>query len=68
MTPEEFHELCSQHDWQYEFTDDHSVWLEGLRQRKRLTQEMQHDLRLSSIYISWTRYAYGNSPRPEVQK
>lgn len=33
MTVEEFEKLCLDHDWYYEYSDDHRVWTQGKNQR-----------------------------------
>ena len=33
--------LLQFHDWQYEFSDDHSVWKRGMSERKAINQEQR---------------------------
>lgn len=60
MTKQEFHRLCAQHDWTYEFSDDHQVWKRGRLQRDVLLSEMRADNELCQIYNRWATWI--NSP------
>lgn len=66
MTPGQFHKLCGEHDWTYEFSDDHRSWARGVAQREQLLTAMRQHPELEKIYRAWV--AYTNSrvsiPKP----
>ena len=36
MNIEQYFNLCSTHDWFYQYSDDHRVWQEGSRHAERI--------------------------------
>ena len=53
-------EQLNNHDWSYEYSDDHKVWSLGLANRKALEMEAQRDSTLAAAhaaYCNW--YAKG---------
>ncbi len=38
---DEYIKLLKQHDWTYDYSDDHRAWTKGKEQRKVLTQMQQ---------------------------
>lgn len=55
---EEFFKLCKQHDWTFEYSDDHRMWMRGMEERKkliRLLNEHQDDKRYERCYTYWKR-------------
>lgn len=72
VTPGEFWDLCSRHDWTYEYSDDYSKWERGRSQRARLTALAEAHEELRPIFAAWRAYifagpAYGTErgPYPE---
>ena len=50
---EEYTELLKKHDWYYDYSDDHSVYERGYRQRNKLHQlaeEIDRDYELYNQY------------------
>lgn len=58
---EEYRKLVSCFDWYYEYSDDHSVWTRGCRQRDNIRDAELKALRggvdLRDINTVWNKYA-----------
>lgn len=68
MTIQEFHQLCSQHDWDYQFSDDHSVWKRSQGIAATLSQAASADPACALLLKSWRLFRSGEGPRPELEK
>ena len=64
MTPRAFWELCRQHDWTYDFSDDGQVWKRGFEQERELLNAMAERPGLKPIYQAWKRHSYNEGPMP----
>jgi len=68
MTLSEYYELLCAHDWYYEFSDDHSVWRRGHRERTKINaiynQSDKHE-KLCDSFINWLS---DRGPEPEAPK
>lgn len=49
-------QLLKTHDWYYDYTDDHSVWQRGNRERAEITQ-MYKALGSEVAKETWNKYA-----------
>ena len=65
-SPQEFHQLCAQHDWTYQFSDDHRAWRAGVEQAEVLRAALNRDASLAPIYHAWVRHINSvmDVPRP----
>lgn len=54
MTTEQYIEALKNHDWFYEFSDDHSVYQRG---REAFMQLLQAQKKLDPKYEIWNQYA-----------
>lgn len=74
MIAAEFYDLCDQHDWTYNFSDDHGVWQRGEAERRRLVALAAENPDFQVILDAWlvwyTALLAGESPeqpsRPKV--
>jgi hypothetical protein len=63
MTDEEFYQLCHEHDWTYQFTDDHSVWQRG-RDAELVLYNAAKDLPARiSLLQEWKDFHAGEASR-----
>jgi len=58
----EYIQLLKQHDWLYEYSDDHRVWKYGAEERAKLLR-MQEEL--DPRAVTWNAFA---PPRWRIQK
>lgn len=68
MTIQEFHQLCSRHDWNYQYSDDHSVWKRSQGIAATLSQAASADPACALLLKSWRLFRNGKGPRPELEK
>lgn len=65
MSIEEYYKKLEQHDWFYNYSDDHRVWLRGVEQRKELQALCQENDVLTKMYGQYA--VYMDNPR-ELRK
>ena len=53
MTPQEFHKLCSDHDWYYPYSDDQRYWRKGVAEAAVLVAAMKAQPELTPLYNEW---------------
>lgn len=53
MTPQEFHKLCSDHDWYYSYSDDQRYWRKGVAEAAGLLAAMKAQPELTPHYNEW---------------
>ena len=56
--------LLAFHDWHYEFTDDHSAWTRGVRERDAIRAE-QKRLIHEGLFTAGELIAFTNKYRPK---
>jgi len=59
ITLEEYWDQLNSHDWQYEFTDDHSVWLAGNVSREKLLSNRHKSIEHTKLYDKFHLWAFG---------
>lgn len=64
MHPAEFYDLCSKHDWTYQFSDDYSVWERGHSNAKKIQSIAAESRELTEILQSWLDYKAGRAEWP----
>ena len=64
MDPAEFFKLLEQHDWYYQYSDDHRAWSKGNDQSKRLQAIIQEDSQMTRMYLAYSDYMF----RPREQR
>lgn len=50
MTKQELFTRLKRHDWYYAMSDDHSVWLRGVKDQKEIDDEL---VRQECPYVMW---------------
>lgn len=67
MTPRQFHQLCAEHDWTYEFSDDHRSWVRGRDQKEKIIAAIRSDESLAPIYVAWVTHINSRTGVPAPQ-
>jgi len=69
-TPAKFYDLCERHDWWYEMSDDHRVWLAGGAAQAALVAHTKKNPALRPIYDAWSEYHgdYSNPARTKPER
>lgn len=62
MTIPEFFDACQGHDWYYNATDDHGVWLAGCKREDQLLAEAKADPAKQVIYDAWHNTHFTGAP------
>ena len=68
MNIEQFYNECLQHDWFYDYSDDHRVWTAGSDNQRRLyslAEESETKMQIMSAFRSYVR---GNRQRPTLDE
>lgn len=55
MTPEDFKQLLSLHDWSYAFSDDYSVWAKGEATQRRIYAVLREQPELQQVYDEFVK-------------
>ena len=50
INEQEFLNMLENHDWYYEYSDDHSQWTKGRQQRAAIMMAIQADETLRPLY------------------
>lgn len=66
MDAAEFFKLLENHDWYYQYADDHRAWTRGSEQSKRLQAIIQEDSLLTRMYLAYSDYVF--KPLDEREK
>lgn len=68
LTIKQFYDILSQHDWYYQYSDDHNVWKRGQEESSRIRQILQvehpRSYQLRELYNQWVRFVNKQGPRP----
>ena len=69
VTPQEFFDKCSKHDWLFDYSDDSHLWEKGNKQRLELLALASGNQELNLIYLAWYDFKIENNgahpKRPE---
>ena len=65
VSPQEFHLMCANHDWNHEYSDDPGAYRAGKASADRLLGVARSQPELSPILTAWTAHALGGGPRPK---
>ena len=68
MNIEQFFNDASQHDWFYDYSDDHRVWTEGFNNQKRLYDLAEGNETKMQIMSAFRSYVRGNRERPTLEE
>jgi len=68
MTDKEYMTMLQNHDWFYDYSDDHRVWQEGVNERQKLRNAFVLDERFKKMYNDWYDYVEGKTDvRPKSE-
>lgn len=56
MTMQEFHKLCSDHDWYYSYSDDRRRWMSGRIKAAALLTAVKAQPELTPHYNEWVAW------------
>ena len=56
QTKQQFEQDCQQHDWHYEHSDDHRIWLRGSESHQKLIKGKESHRELQEIYDQYNPY------------
>ena len=59
MTVKEYMTMLQNHDWFYDYSDDHRVWQDGVNERQKLRDAFSLDKRFKKMYNDWYDYVEG---------
>ena len=68
MNIEQFFKEASQHDWFYDYSDDHRVWREGSDNQQRLYNIAEGNETKMQIMSAFRSYVRGNRERPTLDE
>tara|TARA_X000000950_G_scaffold283858_2_gene385667 strand:+ start:1888 stop:2121 length:234 start_codon:yes stop_codon:yes gene_type:complete len=58
MTPQEYFEELTKHDWYYDYSDDHRVWTKGRENLKRIQAIAQEIPLFSQMYQDYSNWIF----------
>jgi len=61
----EFYSMLANHDWYFEYSDDHKVWSRGRASRDRIFQVSKETPEHSKLYEEYFNYAFREGTQPE---
>lgn len=56
--------MLAQHDWFYEYSDDHRMYCEGRDNAQKLWQLAERDPAYKDLYIAYRKYVFGVPAKP----
>lgn len=60
----EYYDLLAQHDWLYEQSDTHSMWMKGHLENRKLVQIARQSSKHTNLLTEFTNYKTGKGTRP----
>ena len=65
LTPKQFHNMCYQHDWAYEHSDDSGTYRAGKESAARIANALRAQPELTPIFQEWRAHivAHGKIPK-----
>ena len=63
MNKREFFNACHNHDWTFEYSDDHRYWVAGNKQQAILRAAINEHPEYQEIYDAWQKHAFGEAGR-----
>lgn len=68
MNIEQYFNLCSTHDWFYQYSDDHRVWEEGSRHAERIRYLASDNEAYEKIRQEFNNWLRGERDRPTLEE
>lgn len=70
MDTVEFFKLLTDHDWTYNYSDDHRAWTKGSKEAQRLQATMQEVPLYAKMYKDYSDYVFksgDSSDKPKIE-
>lgn len=64
----EYFDELSNHDWYYDYSDDHSVWKRGSANRDRLMNTAAKDSHYKKMYSEFSKWTQQKRERPTIEE
>lgn len=64
ISPKQFHQMCAQHDWNHEYSDDAGAYRAGKASEAKLQDAIHAQPELAPIYKAWKAHVVTGAPRP----
>jgi len=68
MDPVEFFKLLTDHDWTYNYSDDHRAWTKGSKEAQRIQAIIQEVPLYTKMYKEYSDYVFNPIGSPEKPK
>jgi hypothetical protein len=65
LTPKEFHRMCAQHDWGYEYSDDSGAHRAGKESAARIADAVHKQPELTPILQEWRAHIVAGGKIPK---
>ena len=65
MTKQEFFNLCSNYDYYYGYSDDHSVWQAGRTQSRAISRNKANHPEIHTAFVAFWNNESPNRPKLE---
>lgn len=56
-----FYDLCSKHDWYYDYSDDHRVWSRGNSEYDKLKTVGALHPKYQEMFVAWSKYVFSGN-------
>ena len=63
---ERLKKMLINHDWFYEYSDDHSVWRRGNEKERELMSIAQKDKRAEVLFEGYRSYMFKGAEKPDA--
>lgn len=60
----EYFNLLAQHDWHYDYSDNHRIWEKGFIERKKLVRLTEESRDHKELYDIWYAHKYHDKEPP----
>ena len=64
MNIQEFYGLLEDHDWTFEYSDDHSVWGRGCAEERKIYDAMENNESFKTLYNEYKAFGFGKGEKP----
>lgn len=65
LTPKQFHNMCAQHDWGYEYSDDSGAHLAGKESEAKIANAVHRQPELTPILQEWRAHIVAGGKIPK---
>ena len=64
MTVKEYYIALCQHDWWYDYSDDHSVWTKGFETNRKLRDISDESQQHKKLWLAFNNWKMGKGEKP----